>query len=159
MSAPSLARSTPLAAVLLVAALLSSFVLPGAAAAQEAESGDTSMVVGTYAPDQVAQAAGIQAKLMEAMSGLQSRMETAQQEGDQEAMAQIRSEAQQIQQQITQDFIAGVDAVMVDVAESTGVAVIAVDVAYTGPGVTTKDVTDAVVEAMTAGTAEGTESE
>lgn len=106
------------------------------------------IVVGTYDPQQVAQAVGLQQQMMQDMQGLQSRMQQAQQEGDQTAMQQIQAEAQQIQQDAADRFLADVEAVMADVAQGAGATVIATEVSYTAPGVATQDVTQEVIEAL-----------
>lgn len=106
------------------------------------------VLVGTYEPQQVAQAAGLQEQVMQQMSGLQQRAQEAQQAGDEAAMQQIQAEAQQIQQEAADRFIADLEAVMPQVAAATGATIIATDVTYAAPGVVTEDVTQAVVEAM-----------
>lgn len=106
------------------------------------------IAIGTYQPQAVAQAVGLQQQIMQDMEGLQQRMQQAQQEGDQQAMQEIQAEAQQIQQDAADDFLADIEAVMAQVAEETGVSVIATDVTYTAPGVTTQDVTEDVIAAL-----------
>lgn len=106
------------------------------------------VVVGTYNPQQVAQAMGLQQQMMQEMQALQQRAQEAQQSGDQQAMQEIQAEAQQIQQETADRFMADVEGVMAQVAESTGASIIATEVTYTGPGVTTQDVTQAVIEAL-----------
>lgn len=106
------------------------------------------LVVGTYDPQAVAQAAGLQQRMMEDMQGLQQRMQQAQQEGDQQAMQEIQAEAQQIQEDAANKFLEDVEGVMSQVAEATGAVVIATDVSYTADGVTTQDVTQDVMDAL-----------
>lgn len=132
------------AAVLVLAA--GPFLSGTALHAQEDEG--AGIVVGTYDPQQVAQAVGLQQQMMQDMQGLQSRMQQAQQEGDQAAMQQIQAEAQQIQQDAADRFLADVEAVMADVAQEAGATVIATEVSYTAPGVATQDVTQEVIEAL-----------
>lgn len=145
-------RSTP--SVLIAALLVLTAGLSLTAAdlhAQDAESAE--VVVGTYQVQQVAQAVGLQQKMMQQMQGLQQRMETAQQAGDQAAMQQIQTEAQQIQQDVAAEFQTDVEAVMPQIAEETGATIIATDVTYTAPGVSTEDVTQAVIAAINGTTA------
>lgn len=132
------------AAVLVLAA--GAFLTVSDLSAQGDEGAE--IVVGTYDPQQVAQAVGLQQQMMQDMQGLQSRMQAAQQEGDQAAMQQIQAEAQQIQQEAADRFLADVEAVMAQVAEGSGATIIATEVSYTAPGVATKDVTQEVIEAL-----------
>lgn len=133
------------AAVALVLGVVSS---PTVSIAQEEAA---SIVVGIYNPQQVAQATGLQDEVMQQMQGLQQRAQQAQQAGDQEAMQQIQMEAQQLQQNAAAEFAANLETVMPGVAAQVGAQVIATEVAYAAPGVTTQDVTEAVVAALTAG--------
>lgn len=103
------------------------------------------IVVGTYQPQQVAQDLGLQQMMMQKLQGLQQRMQTAQQQGNREEMQRIQSEAQQIQQEAVNDFQTKMDDAMPAVAKAAGVDIIAVGVAYTAPGIETKDVTGEVV--------------
>lgn len=86
--------------------------------------------------------------MMQQMQGLQQRMAQAQQTGDQQAMQQIQAEAQQIQQDLQGQFVSAIEDTMATVAEETGVQVIAVQVDYTAPGVTTQDVTQSIIDHM-----------
>lgn len=121
-------------------------LLPSTLSAQESQSAE--IVVGTYEPQQVAEAAGFQERMMAGMQGLQQRMQQAQQEGDQQAMQQIQVEAQQIEQDIAGQFLAEIEAVMPRVAEETGATIITTTVSYAAEGVATEDVTQAVIAAM-----------
>lgn len=135
--------SRRLTVLALAALLVGGLFVAGAAQAQD-------ITVGTYDPEQVAMAAGVQQMMMERMSGLQQRAQTAQQTGDQAAMQQIQQEAQQIQQEIFETFSSDVESVLPGVADETGVSVIATEVGFTAEGVTTQDVTEQVVAAIQA---------
>ena len=137
--------------IVMVAALLLVGVVavPAAATAQDASAG-ADIVVGIYDPQRVAEGTGLQQEVMEKMQGLQQRAQQAQQDSDQEAMQQIQLEAQQLQQQAASDFAAGLEAVMASVAESAGVQIITTDVSWAAPGVSTQDVTDAIIAALAA---------
>lgn len=138
-------RSVFAAAVVLVLAT-GAFLAGSALLAQTGEAAE--IVVGTYQPQEVAQAVGLQQQMMQDMQGLQQRMQTAQEAGDQAAMQQIQAEAQQIQENAADEFLADVEGVMAQVAEETGATIIATDVTYTAPGVATKDVTGDVIAAL-----------
>lgn len=133
----------------LAAALAVLVLVPGLSAQEEAE--DAQIVVGVYQPQQVAEATGLQQRMMEQMQGLQQRAQQAQQEGDQAAMQQIQMEAQQMQEDATNEFVERLGGVMQQVAESIGADLITTDVSWSAPGVTTQDVTQAVIDAMSAG--------
>lgn len=133
----------------LAAALAVLVLVPGLSAQEEAE--DAQIVVGVYQPQQVAEATGVQQRMMEQMQGLQQRAQQAQQEGDQAAMQQIQMEAQQMQEDATNEFVERLSGVMQQVAESIGADLITTDVSWSAPGVTTQDVTQAVIDAMSAG--------
>lgn len=128
-----------------VALVLVAFFVSSAMNAQEDAS---EIIVGTYDPQQVAEAVGYQQRVMQRMEGLQERMQQAQQTGDQQAMQQIQTEAQQIQQDTAMELVGEIEATMPQVAADTGATIIATDVAYTAPGVATEDVTPAVIAAM-----------
>lgn len=119
--------------------------------AQNTGNADEAMVVGTYDPQAVAMQSGLQQKMQAEMGGLQQRMQTAQQEGDQAAMQEIQSEAGQIQERIVGEFESDLDGVMPGVAEEVGVKIIAVEVSYTADEVETKDVTDALIAELNGG--------
>lgn len=142
-----------------IALALATLLLAPALRAQE--EGDIQIAVGVYQPQQIAQATGLQQQMMQQMQGLQQRAQVAQQEGDQAAMQQIQMEAQQIQEAATSDFIERLQAVLPGVAEAAGVQIIASDIGYAAPGVVTRDVTQAVIDAMSAvaGAAEGGSAE
>lgn len=151
---PTRLVKTVVAATALAIALLA----PGLSAQEEAMGAQ--IVVGIYQPQKVAEALGLQQQMMQQMQGLQQRAQKAQQEGDQAAMQQIQMEAQQIQQDASQKFVEGLRAVMPGVAETTGAHVIATDVSWAAPEVSTQDITQAVIDAMKAaggGSASGDE--
>lgn len=110
--------------------------------AQEAPSTTT---IGTFEPGRVAEATGVQQRLMEQVNGLQQRMMQAQQSGDQAAMQQIQSEAQEMQRKAIADFEASIEKAMPVVAEKTGVQIIVVEVYYQAEGIASKDVTADVI--------------
>ncbi|MGD2116468.1 MAG: hypothetical protein PVG07_15540 [Acidobacteriota bacterium] len=141
----SLQRTLAVAAIALVA-FAGGLLLQADARAQGAE--DAEILVGTYQPQQVAQATNFQQKMMQQMQGLQQRAQQAQQEQDQAALQQIQQEAQQMQQDAANQFLADIEAVMPQVAESTGAQIIATDVTYTADGIATQDVTQAIIDAM-----------
>lgn len=132
------------AAVLLLAA--GAFLAGPDLHAQDDEG--AGVVVGTYNPQEVAQAVGLQQQMMQEMQALQQRAQEAQQSGDQQAIQEIQAEAQQIQQETADQFMADLEGVMAQVAEENGTAIIATDVTYTAPGVTTKDLTQEVIAAL-----------
>lgn len=134
-----------------IAALLGGLLTQNAIQAQEEE--ESGVVVGTYEPQQVADQSGLNEKLMQDMSGLQERMLTAQQEGNQQEMQQVQAEAQQIQQAAVADFEAQVEAALPKVAEDTGSDIIAVQVAYVAEGIETKDVTNEIIAEINGGVA------
>lgn len=108
------------------------------------------LAVGTYDPQQIAQDTGLPQKMMQEMQGLQQRMTQARENGDQQAMAQVQAEAQQVQRDMVTEFEGDIEDVMASVAEEAGVQLIAVQITYTGPGVETRDVTQQIVEKMKA---------
>ena len=118
--------------------------------ALHAQDDGAKIVVGTYKAQEVAQAVNFQENLRQQIQGLQGRMQQAQQSGDQAAMQQIQNEARQMQQDATQKLLDRINSVMPQVAEATGAQVIATEVSYAAPGVSTKDVTQAVIDALKA---------
>jgi hypothetical protein len=141
----SLKRTLAVTGIALVA-LAGGFLLQTDAQAQGEEGAE--IIVGTYQPQQVAQAIDFQQNLMQQMQGLQQRAQKAQQEQDQAALQQLQQEAQKIQQDAAQQFLADVEAVMPQVAETTGADIIATEVTYTADGITTEDVTQAIIDAL-----------
>ena len=109
---------------------------------------DGGVVVGTYSPDLLTREAGLEERMNAEMSPLQERMMQAQQQGDQQAMQQIQAEAQRIQEDIIGEFERQVDSVLPEVADDTGVQLIAAEVAWTAPEVQTTDVTHDIAQLM-----------
>lgn len=109
---------------------------------------NSEILVATYVPQQVAEAVGLQQKVMQGMAGLQQRAQQAQQEGDQQTLQQIQAEAQKIERDVTIEFLAEVDAVLPKVAEAAGASIVAIGVSYAVSGVATQDVTPAVIQAL-----------
>lgn len=151
----TLKRTLTVAAVALVA-FAGAFLMDSDLHAQGEEG--SGLVVGTYQPQQIAQATNLQQKMMQEMQGLQQRAQQAQQSGDQAEMQKIQQEAQQIQQDAADQFRTDLEGVMPQVAEQTGVQVIATEVTYTADGVTTKDITQAIIDAMGGGESMGEDS-
>lgn len=134
------------AAVLLLASALLALGPPAGAEAQSSPE----LLVGTFEPQQVARAVGYRQRLVEGMQGLQERIDKAREENDEEAMAQIQAEARRIEQDTANDLVAEIQAILPEVAESTGARVIATGLGYAAPEVTTRDITDEVIGALTA---------
>lgn len=109
------------------------------------------LVVGTFDPQEVAMNTGLQEKMQGQMEGLRQRAQEAQQNSDQSAMQQIQMDAQKIQQEVIQEFEASMSEVMPAVAEAAGVKIIAQGVAYTAPGIETKDLTSEIIAEMGGG--------
>ena len=106
------------------------------------------ILVATYVPQQVAEAVGLQQKVMQGMAGLQQRAQQAQQQGDQQTLEQIQVEAQKIERDLTMEFLAEMDAVLPKIAEAAGASIVAVGVSYAVDGIATQDVTPAVIQAL-----------
>lgn len=161
MNTPMTPRALALCTIA-VAALAGALLAQDNIQAQEEETAaqaqeQTDIVVGTYEPQQVAERYGINQKLMEGLTGLQERMQTAQQQGDQQAMQEIQAEAQQVQEDVVSEFEKEVEDAMAAVAEETGADIIAVQVAYLAEGIETKDVTNELIEEMDLEPAPGAE--
>lgn len=146
-------------ATIAAAAIAAALLAQTAIQAQESTPTDTSIVVGTYELQDVAEQYGINQKLMEGMSGLQERMMAAQQQGDQEEMQRIQAEAQQIQDDVVTTFEDEIEAAMPNVAEQTGADIIAVEVGYIGEDIETKDVTQELIAEMDLESQQETEPE
>lgn len=116
--------------------------------ASKANEDTPTMKVGTFQPSQVAAELGLREKIQQEMAGLQQRMQTAQQSGDQQAMQAIQGEAQKIQQDMVQTFQETIDNALPGVAQDAGVELIALEVAYAADGVETVDVTESLVSAL-----------
>lgn len=136
------------------AAVLAAVATQGTLQAQETES--SGIVVGTYAPGDVAQHTGLQQRMQEGIEDLQQRMQLAQQAGNQQEMREIQAEAQQLQQDIVADFESSVDAAMADVAKAADVDIIAIEVSYAAPGIETKDVTQEIIGQLNGGDSQST---
>lgn len=135
------------------AALAATLVTQDTTRAQEEAP---AIAVGTFNPGQVAQESGLQAKMQASMQGkmegLRERAQAAQQSGDQAAMQQIQTEAQQIQNDAVAEFQSTLDGTLPEVAKAAGVEIIAVEFAYTAPGIESKDLTAQIVAALGGGT-------
>ncbi len=107
--------------------------------------------VGTYDPDAAFQRHPAQQALEMALRTAQTEMQRAQQEGDQMAMQQVQQQYEHSANMAIQEFQQDVDRVLPEVAEDTGVKVVATDVVYTADNVHTSDITPELIEAMTDG--------
>ncbi|MFP3937147.1 MAG: hypothetical protein ACLFVW_02305, partial [Phycisphaerae bacterium] len=116
---------------------------------EESDDGDK-LVIGTYDPAQAFQSSAGQKELEQKASDAQAQAEQAKQEGNEQKMMQISQQFQMDQQRIIQQFQSDVEQVMPEVAESEGVKVVAVEITYAAEDVQTKDVTEALVEALDA---------
>lgn len=146
---------------IVTAAFVAAIALCGALVAQDtiqAEEG-AAITVGTYEPQEAAQKTGLNNQITQAMSGLQERMMAAQQQGNQQEMQKIQAEAQQIQQDVVEDFQSRMKAAMPAVAKATGTDIIAIRVSYAAEGIETKDVTDELIKEMTGTAPAGAGSE
>ncbi|MGC9455400.1 MAG: hypothetical protein ACP5HU_11130 [Phycisphaerae bacterium] len=143
-------RKPKLSIALLVVMAGCGLIVSSQLAAQTDESNNDAdkLVVGTYDPAQAFQASPGQKELEEKARDAQAEANQAQQEGDQQKLTQISQQFRMDQQRIIQQFQSDVEEVMPDVAESEGVKVVAVEVTYTAEDVETRDVTEALVEAL-----------
>ena len=137
---------------LVAASLLAGSVLlsPGTGLGAQEESRPRDLAVGTYRPGEVVRVLGFQEKVRERFQGLHENMEEARQEGNQEAVRDIQSEVHRARQEARSDLLSRIEGVIPEVAETTGVLVVAVELEYTAPEVTTRDITREIVDALTA---------
>lgn len=114
---------------------------------QDKADGKNAVVrAGTYESQQVFTSSKFGEKLTKDFEGLQRDMQAAQQEGDQQKMAQVQMRAQQMQQRVVATFQQNVKKVMPDVAKEAKVQIIAPEIVYAADDVETQDLTRAVVK-------------
>lgn len=132
--------------VTLVVVTLMAIGVFGTGQLEAAENGE--LVVGTYKPQQVFQQSEGQQELMEAFQEAQGSMQAAQEEGDQQKMQKLQSDMREKQEEIIGKFQDELEKVLPEVADATGVDIIAQGVEYTADDIDEKDVTDDVIKAM-----------
>lgn len=132
--------------VTLVVVTLMAIGVFGTGQLEAAENGE--LVVGTYEPQQVFQQSEGQQELMEAFQEAQGSMQAAQEEGDQQKMQKLQSDMREKQEEIIGKFQDELEKVLPEVADATGVDIIAQGVEYTADDIDEKDVTDDVIKAM-----------
>jgi len=120
-----------------------------AAPAARAQSASGTQV-GTFNPQEVAKAIGFETQMKAALQPLQARMMKAQQDQDMDAMNQIRTEAQKLQQDAAEKFRNDLHGAMPEVGEQTGVKVIAPQVTWAATGFEVIDVTQKVIDVLKA---------
>jgi Skp family chaperone for outer membrane proteins len=123
------------------------FLVSGRLGADEKQAAE-GLQVGTYTPQKIFQQSGGGAKLMEARRDAQKQAQEAQKNGDQKKLQKLQQDYRKKQMAIIQDFQKQVKAVLPEVAEKTGVEVIAAQVQYTAEGISTRDVTKQIVKAL-----------
>jgi hypothetical protein len=104
--------------------------------------------VGTYQPQKVFEQSPGRAKLMQAVQSAQKSMQEIQKSGDRQKAQKVQQDFQKKQQQIIQKFEKTVQKALPDVAEETGVQIIAARVEYVAEGITTTDLTPEIVKAI-----------
>lgn len=105
--------------------------------------------VGTYRPQAAFEKHPLHKKLMEKYTSLQTEIQGAQQEGDQQKVKQLQQKFEQHRTQIVEQFQSDVKEAFPEVAEETGIKVIALQIAYTANDVAMQDVTEHIVEIFT----------
>ncbi|MFA9479704.1 hypothetical protein ACERK3_15560 [Phycisphaerales bacterium AB-hyl4] len=115
--------------------------------AQEGEG----LRIGTYQQDLVFSGYHALGELMQEFQELQMEAQQAQQEGNQEQMMQLQQRLQEAQQNIIGTYESALDEALPEVAEETGVDVIALEVVYTAEGIEPQDVTENLLEKLNDG--------
>jgi Skp family chaperone for outer membrane proteins len=127
---------------LLVIAMGSSFT------AQKVQAAETEIMVGTYDEQQIFLQHPSLKELQDAQMKARQDLQEAQENDDQEKSQQIYMDFSRKQQEIIQNFQDVVAKALPEVAENTGVQVIATQVKYATEGVKVKDITSDVMKAI-----------
>lgn len=127
---------------------------PEGAGEQSEARPESAFQVGTYNPEEVFQSHSAQEELAEASQTARTQLQQAQQADNQEEMEGIQQEYQATQSRIVEKFRSDVDEKLPEAAEAAGVQVIATEVVYTAEDVETKDITPALIEALSEGNGE-----
>ena len=117
--------------------------------ATESKESKAVFKVGTYRPQTAFEKHPLHEKLMEKYTSIQTAIQLAQQENDQQKMAQLQQKFDQQRTQIAEQFQSDVKEAFPEVAEETGIKVIALQIAYTANDVAMQDVTEHIVETFT----------
>ena len=133
----------------------------GFAVAQDSGSGDGEITVGTYDMRAIFQAYDGRQEFMQRAQEIQQQAQAAQQAGDRQKLQQLQQQMQQEQQKMGMQLTEAIDDIIANVAEEQGLEVVVNEVLYSVDAVTTKDVTDAIIEEVNAGSgsASGGESQ
>lgn len=114
--------------------------------ADEAAAPLSDLRVATYDAQEAFESHPAFADLMRQAQAAEQEMMAAQQSGDQQAMMGIQQQFQMRQQQVITQFQQDVQNLLPAIAEAEGVHIVALDIAYTAPGIETMDITGELAE-------------
>ena len=134
--------------LLMVVVLAGAMFLVSGRLHADQEKAPEGLQVGTYAPQEVFQQSGGGAELMKARQDVQKQAQAAQKNGDRKKLQKIQQDYRKKQMEIIQGFQDKVKEVLPEVAEKTGVEVIAPQVQYATEGIGTTDITPEIVKAL-----------
>ena len=114
----------------------------------EASDHDAATRIGTYDMQQVFEALEVGQLLQQRMSALQAEAQRAQQAGDHARLQELQGEAQQIQQDVIEDFRTRIEDASPGIAEANDVHFIVAEVIYVGPEAEVIDLTTDLIAAL-----------
>jgi Skp family chaperone for outer membrane proteins len=125
----------------------------GLATAEEPAGGDDAEItVGTYDMRAIFSAYDGRQAFMKRAQEIQRQAQAAQQAGDRQKLQQLQQQMQQEQQKMGAQLQQDIDDVIADVAKEQGVDIVAPEVLYSVPSVSTKNVTQAIIAELNGGT-------
>lgn len=139
------------ATLICAAMVVCGLLLGGVAVAQDADAGESAIVVGTFNPGAVYRAQDEAKSITTRAQQIQQQAQQAQQTGDQQGLQQAQQaygQLQQQQQQLAQRLSNAIQNVIADVAEKEDVDVIAQDLLYASDDVDAKDITQTLISEL-----------
>ena len=121
---------------------------PSEKAAAESARSEADAMIGTYDTQIAFQKYPLQETLMEKVTSLRVSIQEAEDEGNYEKVQQLRQKYEEERIRILEKFQKDIRDALPEVAEDTGVKVIAVEFAYIDEDVKTVDITPHLVEAF-----------
>lgn len=102
--------------------------------------------VGVYNPQQVFEQYPGRQQMMENLASLQQEAEQAIQQENHQKLAELQAQAEQQQRRTVEQFQQDVQEVLPQVAQATGVQLVAMEIIYAAPDVEQQNLTQAIIE-------------
>jgi len=102
--------------------------------------------VGVYNPQQVFEQYPGRQQMMESLAALQQEAEEAIQQENHQKLAELQAQAEQQQRQTVEQFQQDIERILPEVAQATGVQLVAMEIIYAADDVEEQNLTTAIIE-------------